>query len=203
MYRNILKYNCYASHNFCSSISFNKNGSCNTCSKIYETQTSDDLYKNYLSVKNIIIKKLKTFIEQGQNAIGKNAKAKIVLEMFDIISKHLYFMIENKNFMVTTIKKCIEFYYEQNIFDEILNSHPEYKFSRNFIMDISEFHKKYIKYDMKDGDNILNDFDVFMSDYMDNYIESNKETELNKSNKETEKIKNVHVHCDEIIHLDI
>jgi hypothetical protein len=48
MFKNLLRYNCYASNILCDNISYNKNGKCIECSKIITKDlTEDDLLKNY------------------------------------------------------------------------------------------------------------------------------------------------------------
>jgi hypothetical protein len=65
---------------------------------------------------------------------------------------------------------------------------------------------------MMDSDKILNDFDIFISDYMDNYIDNyiNDKNKLNEIKTEDtiekikkEKIINNYKYYDEIINLDI
>lgn len=207
MYKNILKYNCYSSHNLCSSISFNKNGSCDKCLEKYGIQNMNNLHSNYSYQMNLIVSEVKLLLDECEKAKGREAKAIASLKTFDILSKNLYFFFEHKKFLITVINKCNEFKNEE-IFDKILISNPEYRFSRDFIKNLNKFYEENINYDMTLDDKILNDFDIFISDYMDNYIELNK---IDKSDnkiiiddkKHIEKIKNNYVYCDEIIKLDI
>jgi hypothetical protein len=177
---------------------------------------------------NYLVSEIKILLDECDKAIRKEAKAIVCLKLFNILSKNLYFFFENKKFLITVINKCNEFKKEET-FDKVLISNPEYKFSRDFIVNLNKFYENNIKYDMYSDDRILNDFDIFISDYMDKFIELNKETELDKENglnketeldklnKETEldklnndkdnikekKFKNNYFYYDEIIQLDI
>lgn len=213
MYKNILKYNCYASKNLCNSISYNKNGSCDECYKKYGLITIENLLNNYISnIKNSIVSEIKILLEECDKSIGKELKSLFALKMINILSKNLYFFFDNKKFLVTFIKKCNEFSTEKNIFDTIVNLNPEYAFCRDFIFNVNKFYEDNIKYDMMDGDKILNDFDIFISDYMNNYIDNyiNDKNKLNeiKTEDTIEKIKKEKIiynykYYDEIINLDI
>ncbi len=197
MYKNILNYNCYTNDSLCNSISFNKNGSCDKCIEKYGIKTMNDLYLNYTYHNKIIISKIKILIGECMEENSIKSRAIICLKIFNILSKNLYFFFENKKFLVALINKCNEFKNQYDIFNEVLISNPEYKFSKDFIVNINKFYEDNIKYDMNQDNKILNDFDIFISDYMDNYIK------LNKEKKSNEKIKNNYAYCDEIIHLDI
>ena len=189
MYRNILKYNCYASNNLCSSISYNKNGSCDSCIEKYGIP--HNLYSNYSYLINLIVSEVKLLLDECDKAIGKEAKAKVCLKMFNILSKNLYFFFENKKFLITVINKCGEFKNEET-FGKVLISNPEYQFSRDFIVNVNKFYENNIEYDMTLDDKLLDDFDIFISDYMDNYIKLNKKNNDNIKNVENnDNIKNV------------
>lgn len=205
MYKYILNYNCYASDNLCCSISFNKNGSCDKCIEKYGIKTMNDLYLNYTYQKKIIVPKIKILIRECEGVEKDNMKSRaiICLKIFNIISKNLYFIFENKVLLMALIKKCNEFKKDYDKINEVLISNPKYEFSRDFIVNINKFYEENINYDMNQDNQILNDFDIFISDYMDNYIKLNKENKENKENKSNEKIKNNSAYCDEIIYLDI
>lgn len=164
----------------------------------------NNLYSNYSYQMNLIVSEIKILLDETDKAVGKEAKAILALKTFDILSKNLYFFFENKKFLITVINKCNEFKNEDT-FEKVLISNPEYQFSRDFIKNLNKFYEDNIKYDMHSDDKILNDFDIFISDYMDNYIELNKSNNkiIIDNKKHNEKIKNNYVYCDEIIQLYI
>ena len=109
----LLKYNCYATKNYCSNISEKIIGCCDNCLEKYNINidelTENELYKNYLINKNNFITIIKLFLKKVSDNCGKENKTKICFKLYEHNFNNLYFLVTNFKYLITVLKKLNEF----------------------------------------------------------------------------------------------
>jgi hypothetical protein len=197
-YNDLLYVNCYAKKNvMCNSISKIKNGMCDKCYKdINRNLTKQELIKNFISIKQQIIDKIKIMLINCDNTIGKENKAKEVLHIFDLIYHNIYFTILHIKFIKIFIKKIIELVkidisIINNVVDKQLNVNETYIDVLDFMININDYYKDKIDL-IIDDDNFLFEYNNFMKElYNSICIKYNNTQSVNKINIQTEKQENI------------
>ena len=177
----ILKYNCYATENYCSNISEKIIGCCNNCFEKYNINinelTENNLYKNYLINKNnirlIIIKLLK----EVSDIFGKENKTKIVFKLFQHNFNNLYFLVTNFRYFITVLIKIEEFINTELYIFEKVAKNNDYNFDTLIkIKNIYYFIKDNNKYNqivnnINNGDNNDEINNSFVKEFIDKIYE--------------------------------
>ena len=82
--------------------SFKKCPTCNKKKKCYNTRFFDK--------ENIFIQKIKLFLNKLNTPKIVSSRKLMILEMFNYISKNMWFLLKHKKFKQTVEKKLIQFY---------------------------------------------------------------------------------------------
>ena len=82
--------------------SFKKCPTCNKKKKCYNTR--------FFNKENIFIQKIKFFLNKLNTPSIVSARKLMILEMFDYISKNMWFLSKHEKFKQTVEKKLIQFY---------------------------------------------------------------------------------------------
>jgi hypothetical protein len=190
----LLYVNCYAKkYIMCNSISKLKNGMCDECYKdINRNLTEKELFDNYVSIKDIIVIKIKILLNLCDKAIGEKNKTKEMYNIFDIIYHNIYFTFSSIKFIKTYINKVIHFVkYDIKVINEFADEQINNNDNNNIIyIDILDFiininyHYKDIKIDdpnLKDS-HFLTQYNNIMKEIYNSICKKyNNEQSLNKS----------------------
>ncbi len=203
-YSYFLKYFCYmCDDDYNTKLSLIKNGLCNlkecdSCNK-YKSNNSINSNQNqnydyiklkekFMEKKDNIVTKIKDLLNDCSIASGKNNKAKITLDIYEILYYNFYFTIIHPKFLLTNIQKIIELLLEHDLYMEIQNENEKYK----NIIKFMEYIKNYIdnnNINLDDVKNTQESFDIFLQNFI-NHLEKfyNNDIESKSKNNEIENI---------------
>jgi hypothetical protein len=161
--------------------------SCNNCksnNSINSDQDYDKLLEKFMEKKHNIINKIKELLNDCSAASGKKNKAKITLDIYEIIYYNFYFTIIHPKFLLTNIHKILELILEYDLYMEIQKENEKYI----NIIKFMEYIKNYINNNNINLDDIANTqdlYDLFLLNFV-NHLEKFYNDEINNKKSPSE-----------------
>ena len=217
-YSYILKYFCYmCDDDYNTKLSLTKNGlcdskDCDSCNK-YKSNNSINSNQNYdyiklkekfMEKKDNIVNKIKSLLDDCSTISGKKNKAKITLDIYEIIYFNFYFTIIHPKFLLANIQKISELILEYDLYMEIQKENEKYI----NIIKFMEYIKNYIENNNINLDDIKNtqeSFDIFLQNFVNHLekfyndeIESKSKNDDIESKSKNNEIENIIIDIDNI-----